>query len=867
MGTPLHRNSLSVSASLANGLTADQDLALRHLEELAAEGSAVELLSVSAPTALGSVSVEISISCAGILMRPEGIRIRQRERFTVRLDRDFPFSPGTVTVAHSRWAGAPHVQWGRLLCLYAAPSVEWVPADGVRGLIGRLTEWLDRAAKGELDPLGEPLHPPVAYSAAGAGVIIVRPDIGALAPAPNVPVRSGGAPVPVIHDHRFLVALCEHRSDGRTDLVAWITPDEWLDKFVRGELGSGRGMIGALAILTDSEMSFEYPDAVRDLLAGLEGVGVARGLLLSRLAEVAAVNNLAAGGEELGEGAAVPLRVLIGTPSRRGNDGQYHQHLVCWQVDDLGREIVRGIVGKESVVEWRASFARRMEDIAEKWLGFSQATWVQVLEARPEITQRRDHGTPAQWLRDKSILLLGAGALGGPIAEFCIRAGCKTLTIVDKGQVSPGILVRQPYGDDDIGRHKAEALADRLNGIRLDEPCLGLHGSAESVLGNPLSAAREADLIIDATADAAVASYLERCRWLSRAIWPLSISMVVGHDARRGLVTVSPIGAAGSGRDIMRRLTLAARGASASRLGDVNDDFFPLEGRHPLFQPEPGCSSPTFVGSAPELAALAGHLFDEALSYIQSLAARGSSEMAAGVVRLGGSGLPTAARGTDSLTWRDDHLVPLDAGYEVRISRPALRQMLAECRRGERLRGRSVETGGTLFGEIDDACRVIWVDDATGPPPDSSLSPLHFEHGVQGLSAVIDYHRNRSGRVSSYLGMWHCHPDGQAAPSPTDQASTHVLVSAQAGGRPRALMLILGAAPTRWSEWLAGDAMPDMYADLISRTSLTAGVLPIAPPSGHKKAAWPGGWAGRRARRPAPRRRGWLSRLAPGRRR
>ena len=65
----------------------------------------------------------------------------------------------------------------------AAPSIEWDPADGMFGLIQRLGEWLRQAALGELDPDDQPLHPPVAYTSATHGVIVIRADLGERAPS------------------------------------------------------------------------------------------------------------------------------------------------------------------------------------------------------------------------------------------------------------------------------------------------------------------------------------------------------------------------------------------------------------------------------------------------------------------------------------------------------------------------------------------------------------------------------------------------------------------------------------------------------------------------------------------------------------
>ena len=52
---------------------------------------------------------------------------------------------------------------------------------------------------------------------------------------------------------------------------------------------------------------------------------------------------------------------------------------------------------------------------------------MRVLENRPEITRRRDEGSPPAWLAGKRVLVLGCGALGAPAAEACVRAGAAAL--------------------------------------------------------------------------------------------------------------------------------------------------------------------------------------------------------------------------------------------------------------------------------------------------------------------------------------------------------------------------------------------------------------------------------------------------------
>ena len=156
------------------------------------------------------------------------------------------------------------------------------------------------------------------------------------------------------------------------------------------------------------------------------------------------------------------------------------------------------------------------------------------------------------------MLVLGCGALGAPSAEICVRAGAAEVTVADNGIVSPGILVRQPYQDADIGQYKAIALAWRLNQIHADNRVSALpQDIIVTVLTDEMDAA-QFDLIIDATANAAVASRLEYCRAQSPGGWPPVMTMLIGHQARRGVVALARPGASGAGRDILRKLGLAA---------------------------------------------------------------------------------------------------------------------------------------------------------------------------------------------------------------------------------------------------------------------------------------------------------------------
>ena len=120
------------------------------------------------------------------------------------------------------------------------------------------------------------------------------------------------------------------------------------------------------------------------------------------------------------------------------------------------------------------------------------------------MTIRRDSGTPAAWLAGQ--------AHAGPGLRRARRACGGDLRPRRRGRGHrrrqrhrpPGILVRQPYEDADIGQYKAIALADRLNQIHADDRVTALpQDIIITVLTDEMQAA-QFDLVIDATANAAV---------------------------------------------------------------------------------------------------------------------------------------------------------------------------------------------------------------------------------------------------------------------------------------------------------------------------------------------------------------------------
>lgn len=97
-------------------------------------------------------------------------------------------------------------------------------------------------------------------------------------------------------------------------------------------------------------------------------------------------------------------------------------------------------------------------------------------------------------LKETRIAICGAGALGANLAESLARCGAGHLRLVDRDRVEERNLSTQPYALDDIGSHKARALAYSLyRAVGLEALAL----TQELTLRNAAKLLRDSDLVID----------------------------------------------------------------------------------------------------------------------------------------------------------------------------------------------------------------------------------------------------------------------------------------------------------------------------------------------------------------------------------
>lgn len=741
-------------------MTDGQRLALEQLREIeAASDGEFEIVSVK-EAAFDPAWVEVNFSffCGNIERAEGGLPLHQRERLDLLIPPDFPYKKPTVVAPHTRFAGFPHVLWKHFFCLYQSPSTEWDPGDGMYGFVKRLDEWLRKGALGEWGVVGEAIHPPITRPGAG-------PYRGMIVPRVNTPPVEGESWHGVAHLNKV--------SDRRVDITGW-SP-----RFAEDSPSNV-----AAAILLAEPMPFEFPEKVSDLLSELRARGVPHREFLLTL-QYAVLSN----------GAEDPLYVIVGTPMRGIRSGETpRQHLTAWYLSPEVAQVLRLAVNSYKEDEALQKVGQSAEEIILNWAREAPVEWCSVLEARPETVTRRDYEAPASWFSGRAVSLWGCGALGGHVAEFLTRAGVRKLILRDEGVVKPGLLVRQPYDDSDIGRFKILALTDRLRRIR---PDLEIEPSFKNLLTEPLDSldwTDEADLIIETTASESVLGKLELRRRMSDGARVPVVSMAIGHRAEMGMVTLAGAEYSGGPFDVTRRAKLGA----CNRAGlekFLNEFWPPRDGpRRRIFQPEPGCSDDTFTGSDADVATLAGAMLNLAAKDLgRANPAHASAHFFAQPHTLATAGERMYA----GFSWEPDRVsVDPHAGYEIRVAEPAWADMMAWVERSRRQVGPDVETGGLLFGERDDAARVIWVSEVIGPPPDSRASAAEFICGVEGTAEANDEKKRRTRDSVQYVGMWHSHPGSSPQFSPTDFEGMRQTIEAGTLSPSKSLLLIIGTPET-----------------------------------------------------------------------
>lgn len=208
----------------------------------------------------------------------------------------------------------------------------------------------------------------------------------------------------------------------------------------------------------------------------------------------------------------------------------------------------------------------------------NQLAWVKCENWAPDQVRSRLHQPQA--MVDPLVLLIGAGSLGGHVADSLARSGITRIEVQDPDILLAGNLCRHVLDQADIGKHKATALADRLNRI---QPDIRARSSVSS-FPDRLRSDRpydEYDVILDCSGENSVLRAIGKFPWTREKIF-VSLSVTW---AAKGLLSWSSDGTALPAAYVIDRFEKLIE-----MQGDVVDRTEIMEGIgcwHPVFPANP----------------------------------------------------------------------------------------------------------------------------------------------------------------------------------------------------------------------------------------------------------------------------------------
>lgn len=170
---------------------------------------------------------------------------------------------------------------------------------------------------------------------------------------------------------------------------------------------------------------------------------------------------------------------------------------------------------------WRTDRLRIFNDNQKiEWL--KSRNW-----AQSELTSR---GKLDESLLRLQVLLIGAGAIGAPLAEILIRGGVRNIIVVDPEPIEIGNLVRHTLTMDSLGKPKAVELCSRLSALSPHVHAQAYDLELANFLEEHPKQVNSVNLIIDCTASNHCLKALAEMQ-LEREIPFVSLS--IGFKARR----------------------------------------------------------------------------------------------------------------------------------------------------------------------------------------------------------------------------------------------------------------------------------------------------------------------------------------------
>jgi integrative and conjugative element protein (TIGR02256 family) len=382
---------------------------------------------------------------------------------------------------------------------------------------------------------------------------------------------------------------------------------------------------------------------------------------------------------------------------------------------------------------------------------------VRLHSCRPEDLRRRNTGVVNSSIADRTIALVGLGALGSVVADLLAKAGVGHFRLCDHDRLSAGNVARHIGGLSDFGAYKTRVVKTRLFEIN---PYLSftdgdiLTGSAVDSLDRLRMFLEPADLIVSTTADENVEAILNQ----------------VAVDLRRPVLYARALR-----RGRLGRVFLVRPGQDACKeclAGYARAEYAPpdwitvTESEEDILVHE--CGRPVVPGSAMDLTFIASLCARVALDYLEGKASEKnhwiwSAEPAPDVDNRLDAGLqilPLQLKQNPNC-----HVCREPEIQHLLLSESAKANIFAMAEASP-----DAESCGILIGYVDDQRRAIVVR-AVGPGPGAERSKSLCDRDPQFAQQHLEVAVAELGPRGRYLGEWHSHLEAKPRPSPQDITS------------------------------------------------------------------------------------------------
>lgn len=389
----------------------------------------------------------------------------------------------------------------------------------------------------------------------------------------------------------------------------------------------------------------------------------------------------------------------------------------------------RHVSGKSSADEWVA-FELRRKKAKERCL-WDVNTHI-VLESFSQDIARLTSGFK---VKDKRIILVGAGALGSEVCESIARSGTSQVVLIDNDTLQPHNLARHTLNTHEIGEYKADALAKKVNFLYDTEICTGIHEDFFDISMDRQKILDGCDCIIDCSASSGIQARLGE--WV-----PKEKPILCGFQVDKGNGTVllySP------NVEYSEPAMLEAILVTELREEPLIARWMKESGT--IVELGGGCSSISSLISSSVVKLGSGWLTDRLLRMVES--GNWPTEPFIEILEYH----PNTGK---VMTKKLDINVPMyhmACGWRVFTTRRVFEgiEKYAKIELPN-------ETGGVLIGRLDRQRRTVYITEAWKAPKDSCSTRCGFSRGLAGLKNKIAMLEKDTNEYLSYVGEWHSHP-------------------------------------------------------------------------------------------------------------